>query len=175
MDVVDAHVQKVKQKFSLTKFRLWFSTVILIILAVPFIRIILRANGTLSTAVATIYWLVITRLGFTVIFYPWNLVVAKSITYSGRLNTACSVVILLTMALVTAKSLLAPADLYRYESDSDGTTLWYSVVASLFWTVLLLGSFLLVPLYVRRMRLLRSKSWTLLSHAEHCRVARVGW
>lgn len=163
MDVVGREVQSVKMKCQHTKVRLWFATVFLVACSVPFIRIILKANGTLSTAVATIYWLFVTRVGFTVIFYPWHLVVSKSLIYSDRLKTVASVVMVATLILVTAKSLLAPADLYRYETDSGDTTWWYSVVASLFWTVLLVGSFLVVPLYIRRMRLLKSKSWTLLS------------
>jgi hypothetical protein len=163
MDVVRSKVLTLKKKYSLTKYILGFATVAVTLLALPFIRIILQANGTLSTAIATVYWLFITRLGFTVILYPWWLVVAKSITYSDRLSVVSAVVVVLSMTLVTGKSLLAPADLYRYESDSAITTLWYRVVATLFWLVLLLGSFLVVPLYVRRTRLLKSKSWTLYS------------
>lgn len=163
MDLVHNTLQALKERLSLTKHILGFATVAVTMLALPFIRIILQANGTVSSAIATVYWLFVTRLGFTVILYPWRLVVSKSITYSNRLRVVATAVVILSMALVTAKSLLAPADLYRYETDSDGTTLWYRVTATLFWTVLLLGSFLVIPLFIRRQRLLRTKSWTLFS------------
>jgi hypothetical protein len=122
-----------------------------------------QARGDESSIMAAAYWLLITYFGFTVILYPWWLVVAKSVAYSERLRSASAVLVATSLALVVAKSLLAPADLYRYETNTSGTTLEYRVMATVFWAVLLLGSFIGVPVYVRRMRLLRAKSWTLLS------------
>ena len=163
MDVVNKHVVELKKKYSLTKYILGFSTVVMTWTILPFMRIILQANGNLSTLIATIYALIVTRLGFTVIFYPWHLVVSKSVTYSARLKVIMPTVCVVSFLLVIAKSLLAPSDLFRYETDSSVTTLRYKVVATVFWSVLLVGSFLVVPFYIRRLRLLQSRSWTLLT------------
>lgn len=152
-----AKVRQVKKGISLTKYLLGAATVLITIAALPFIRLILQADGVWSTGATTIYWLAISRCGFSVALYPWWLATAKSVLYYKRLRYGSNVVIAVTLFLSICRSLLAPVKPNKYE-DISATTVQFRLVSSLYWTSVLLGSFIIIPAYIRRARLFQSKS-----------------
>lgn len=152
-----AKIRKVKKGISLTKYLLGAATVLITIVSLPFIRLILHADGVFSTAATTIYWLAISRCGFSVALYPWWLATAKSVLYYQRLRQCSNVVIAASLFLSICRTLLAPVKPNKYE-DISATSVQFRIVSTLYWISVLLGSFIVIPVYIRRMRLFQSKS-----------------
>lgn len=150
-------IRQVKKGISLTKYLLGAATVLITFIAMPFIRLILQADGVWSTGATTIYWLAISRCGFSVALYPWWLATAKSVLYYERLRQCSNVVIAVSLFLAMCRSMLAPVKPNKYE-DISATTVQFRLVSSLYWISVLFGSFIIIPVYIRRIRLFQSKS-----------------
>jgi hypothetical protein len=157
LDEMKDKMWQMKKSISLTKYFLGAATMLMTFVALPFIRLILRADGVWSTAASTIYWLAISRCGFSVALYPWWLATAKSLVYYQRLRECSNVVIAVSLVLVVCRSILAPVKPNRYE-DTGATTVQFRVASAMYWISVLSGSFIVVPVYIRRMRLFQAKS-----------------
>jgi hypothetical protein len=157
MQVLIEKVWQLKTGISLTKYLLGAATMLMTIVALPFIRLILQADGVWSTVATTLYWLAISRCGFSVALYPWWLATAKSLVYYQRLRLCSNVVIAASLVLSMCRSFLAPVKPNHYE-DISATTVQFRVVSSMYWISVLMGSFIVIPVYIRRIRLFQSKS-----------------
>ena len=150
-------LRELKKEISVTKYLLGAATMIITFVCLPLIRQILQADGTWSTVATTVYWLAITRCGFSISLYPWWLATAKSLLYYKRLRHISNVIIMMSLILSLCRSVLAPTESHSHE-DVKSTTIQFRVVSTLYWTFVLVGTFLIIPVFIRRARLFRTKS-----------------
>jgi hypothetical protein len=102
----------------------------------------------------------ITLSGFSVALYPWWLVTAKSLIYYNRLKTCSNAVIAVALVLAVCRSVLAPVKPFSFE-DNNATTVQFRLVSSLYWISVLVGPFIFIPVYIRRLRIFQSHSLAL--------------
>lgn len=157
MDAVVGKLKDVKKGISITKYILGAATILITVLAIPLIRLILQADGMWSTAATVIYWLAITRSGFSVALYPWWLATAKSLVYYHRLRQYSNSIIAVSLVLAILRCILAPVKPNRYE-DMSATTVQFQVVSTMYWVSVLAGTFMVIPVGIRRMRLFQARS-----------------
>lgn len=148
------------QGLSPTKYFLGIVTSTVTLIAVPLIRIIIKANGSSSIIAETIFWFVTSFFGFAIIIYPWWLATSTSPIYYKRLRKYTVIIGIISFIFVIARGLLAPVEPFLYNEPKE-TSLEFRVVATLWYTASLGGFLLALPWLIRREKLLRSKSLAL--------------
>ena len=137
------------------KYFLTFVTVVCTFVSVLLIRINLSQKGSISSFAKTIFWLLNSTSGFVLIAYPWYLTTRNSFMYYDRLKWSMVAVSICVYIVVCVRTLLAPVE-HINNTDPSITSLGFRIVSLLYWTTLLVGFFIFLPLVIRRRRIFKS-------------------
>ena len=143
---------------SSSKYLIGILTVSFTIAVLPLFRLISEKNGSYDSKVAgAAYWVLSNIFGIGIILYPWWLATAKSPLYYNRLQYMGRILCVCILVLAALQGVFTPDKPFD-QNDPAQTSLAFKITASLNTIFVLAGLLIVLPIFIRRDRLFKSKS-----------------